>query len=315
MKKNTFWSLALVAVLAAAVTAVWLDPTQAIRGYLQGDAFFAGRPVRYWRQALKSQDPAVQQEASRSLEQGGGAAMPVLVALLADSSADSWESAESRWRAADLLGKLGPEAADATPALLRALADDDLHVRTVAAASLGLVARKESAAEVVPGLNALVEAGGPASAAASRSLSKFGPRAETAVPPLVKALKAQDSEARWNAARTLGKIGPAAQRAVPALIEAMKDGDAKVREHAAEAVGDIGPAAKDAIPALTKALADENARVRRDAVRSLGQIGPAAKSALPAVEGLLKDADANVREAATRTQRILSGGPAPEKAS
>src|SRR5262245_53864933 len=39
--------LALFAILAA--LAVWLEPTRVVWGWLRGDAFYDGRPTRYWR--------------------------------------------------------------------------------------------------------------------------------------------------------------------------------------------------------------------------------------------------------------------------
>src|SRR5262249_29792694 len=152
--------------------------TYVLRGHLRGEVFYRGRPASYWRQALRSQDPAVSAEAVRQLHDGGQSAVPVLVALLKGNAASGWGAAEARWKAADLLGQLGPEARDAVGPLVEALGDEDLHVRAVAAASLGAVTPREAAQEAVPGLTALLATGGPACTAAAKALSRFGPEAE-----------------------------------------------------------------------------------------------------------------------------------------
>ena len=113
---------------------------------------------------------------------------------------------EVRYSAARALGKIGPKAEKAVPALVRALKDKNEYVRQWAASALG----------------------------------KIGPKAEKAVPALTEALKD-----RWpgiraqDAAVALGKIGPAAEKAVPALTEALKDEKVYVRKAAKEALAKI----------------------------------------------------------------------------
>ena len=43
------WSLLLVTLAAFAV---WLEPTRVVWGWLRGDAFYDGRPTRWWRGQL-----------------------------------------------------------------------------------------------------------------------------------------------------------------------------------------------------------------------------------------------------------------------
>lgn len=289
MKKGLVLGLAGLLVLLG--VAVWLEPTGVALGWLHGEAFYRDRPTRYWRKGLTSGDPKTQVEAHAALKEGGRSAVPVLIELLRDASP------EVRWQAADLLGQAGPaERRDtaAKDALVRALQDDDPHVRAVAASSLSVLGDAGPAA--IPVLRDMLTTG--ERLAALKALVRYGAEAEPAIPRLVDLLHDGDSEVRWRAAMTLGKIGPVARNAVPALVAALKDEDALVREHAAEALGDIGPDAKEAVPALTTALRDPDARVRRDAVRSLGQIGVAARSAAPAIRPLLNDKEERVRRAA-----------------
>jgi HEAT repeat protein len=276
-------------VLAVLGLTVWLEPTAVVRGWLGGEAFYQDRPTRYWSVALTDADPKRQFEAHQALKDGGPAALPVLMELLQNGA-----NAEVRWKAADLLRQRGPEAAEAAPALVRALHDDDPHVRAVAAAALAAVGH--AGPEAIPVLRYLLSTDDRLQAV--KTLAQYGPEAAPAISKLIDLLHDSDSEVRWNAARTLGKIGPAAQSSAPALIAALKDDDALVREHAAESLGQLGPGTKEAVPALVAVLHDPDARVRRDAVRSLGQRGEEARSASQAIRELLNDKDAKVRKAA-----------------
>ena len=152
------------------------------------------------------------------------------------------------------LGRIGPAAKDAVPALIAALKDEDGDVRM----------------EVV------------------RTLREIGPAAEDAVPALITALKDEIWDVRGSAANALREIGPAAEDAVPALITALKDEIWDVRGSAADALREIGPAA---VPALIAVLKDEDSDVRMEVVRTLGRIGPAAKDAVLEIVRSYRNAD------------------------
>jgi hypothetical protein len=293
---------AVLIVLALIAAGAWFEPTHIVRGWLRGEPTYQSRPAAWWRERLVSQEPADQAEYPRRLQAGGADAVPVLTDLLRAPEA------EVRWRAADILGKIGPAAAPASAQLAAALHDGDSHVRTVAAQALGEIGPKGVDPAVVPGLVELLSTGDRLPAL--RALASIGPAAAPAISEIARVLREDpDATTRWNAARTLGKIGPAAKTAIPALVQAMGDDpDALVREHAAEALGDIGPDAAEAVADLAKACKDPSHKVRRDAVRSLGQIGAPAKAALPQVEALLKDPEAIVREAAETAKRKITGG-------
>lgn len=277
-----------------AVVAIVLDPTKTVLGKLRGEAFFQSRPTSYWAGALRA-DPAKQADAQARLEQGGGEAVPVLVGLLRDYSAR--DDAELRWKAAEILAKLGPDANESGSALVAALRDPDPHVQAVCASALAKVGVPADIA--VPLLGELLKSGD--AVVVARALSQYKAAASPALPALVELLQdeSRSVEARWNAARTIGKIGPEAVSAVPALMKFLKDKDGTLREHCAEAIGDIGPGVgPEAITALIPVLSDPVTRVRRDAVRSLGYIGPAAREAVPEIKKLVEDKEEMVREAA-----------------
>jgi HEAT repeat protein len=291
MKRRFLMSLGVVLALLA--FGVWIEPTGVVLGWVNGEQFYQNRPTRYWSKALASSDPATQEQTHQALKDGGRAAVPVLVEVLQKE-----DNADARWKAADLLGRLGPAGRQipaALSALAAALKDANSHVRAVAATALASIG--PAGPEAIPALQELLAT--PDCLPALRALAQYGPDAAPAIGKIVPLLRHEgDSEIRWNAARTLAKIGPAAKEAAPMLVEAMKDPDPLVREHAAEALGCIGPEAKETIQDLVKVLKDPDARVRRDAVRSLGQMGAAAKSAVESIRPLLQDKEERVRKAA-----------------
>lgn len=303
MKKIVLFVVALVILLG--IGAVVLDPTRVLQGYIQGERFFQGRPTSYWKRALADHNPTAQEETLKAFKGGGEAAAPVLAELLKENRKSDWAGAEARWRAAELLGEIGPDARAAVPALATALLESDPHVRKVAADALGAIHQEPQVA--VPALAEMLKTGECLDAV--KALAKFGPEAHAALPALLDLLKDKDGTVRWQAVYALGKIGPEAKEAVPALLTALRtDEDPLVREHSAESLGQIGAEAKTVVPALIQALKDPDQRIRRDAARSLGQFGPNALSAIPALTELLKgEKVARVRDAADKALKILTG--------
>ncbi|MFQ5796574.1 MAG: HEAT repeat domain-containing protein [Candidatus Bipolaricaulia bacterium] len=119
--------------------------------------------------------------------------------------------------------------------LIEALMDDDVFVLIAAAEALGRMG--PAARDAVP---ALVEAlGDPQSLMrrhAAEALRRIGP---DAVPALIEALMDRDWRVSQAAAWALGEIGPDARDAVLALTEALQDELYFVREAAAEALEKI----------------------------------------------------------------------------
>jgi HEAT repeat protein len=295
MKKTVCISAVVLLVI---LLVIWLEPTRVLIGRLQGDAFFQGRPSRYWAGQLMSEDPP------EALGDSSGKSTAVLRQLLV-TSGDDERATTLRWTAADLLGKIGPAAQQASEDLIRALDDPDPHVRGVAAASLPAVERRADV--VVPWLIELLST--EQRTVAARALSQYGEQADSALPELVRILRdtTLDTEARWNAARTIGKMRAHGAPAIAALTDSLKDAASTVREHAAEALGDIGPPSAPTVPALVAMFQDPAPRVRRDAARSLGQIGVADAAAVEALKGLLADSEAIVRDAAKTALKLLTG--------
>jgi HEAT repeat protein len=188
---------------------------------------------------------------------------------------------EMRCAAMEALGRIGPAAKSAVPALVRAL---ELKGESPNY-SIEDCDRCRIAAEAIGGI---------------------GPDAEAAVPSLVKLLGTwvNDGGVTNSAiAEALGRIGPAA---VPAIIQCLRDG--KGDGMAALALGMIGPPARAAVPELIKLLDNEYMPARIDAAWALGRIGPAAAEAVPRLEAMLKDREV-LSAAAAEALKNIRGEP------
>jgi HEAT repeat protein len=215
------------------------------------------------------------------------------------------------------LAALGPDAAAAVPALLKALDDDDTQVRRGAITALGRIGPKARAA--VPALTqALEDKNRDYRFLALRALAGIGPESGLGIPELMRAyqLAAPPSSGadlnypqRVDICKLLGEQGAKAEKAVPLLVEALKDMQPGVRRAAADALEAIGPAA---IPTVVKAFplaADPQSGVAREEVlKLLKRFGPkAAKEAKGVIEAL-KSPEPAVRRAAV--EFFASLGPA-----
>jgi HEAT repeat protein len=148
-----------------------------------------------------------------------------------------------RCTAADILRGLGPDAADAVPALIACFADSDVEVRRSC-------------------VFALVDIG----YALTGKLSYVA----RAVTPLTRMLEDNDAECRSLAASALGAIGSSAESAVGSLLPLLSDADSDVRRASAQALGDIG--AVTTVPQLRKLLADADREVSEIAAEAIAKL-------------------------------------------
>ncbi|UCG63712.1 MAG: HEAT repeat domain-containing protein [Deltaproteobacteria bacterium] len=253
---------------------------------------------------------------------------PQSVAKLIKALGDN--ESEVRMNAAEALGRIGPDANEAGPALIEALSDSDYAVRYSAAEALG-----EIGYDTKEAIRALIKAlGDPDSDVrwrAASALGSIGLDAKEAVPALIHALGDDHHRVRYSAAEALGKMGAGAKEAVPALTKMLGNepyglrviarsaleaigadpqelipslelflvhGTLEVRREAAEMLGNIGPGAKEAVPALIKALGNHVAYVRMEALKAIGKVGATAESVGPALTEVLNDPDPDVRQEA-----------------
>ena len=100
-------------------------------------------------------------------------------------------------------------------------------------------------------------------------LEHMGPSSARAIPALIASL--DDSANRDWAAAALGRIGPKAESAVTPLIGLLESDDIGVRICAIRSLGEIGAPSKPAVPRLQQCLRDER-RVNIAAEHALRQI-------------------------------------------
>jgi HEAT repeat protein len=256
------------------------------------------------------------------------AAVPKLAPLLKDPKP------AVRERAVHALGRIGPGAVDALPAVVDA-----------ARAADGAPAYGQALAEIgpkaLPVLLGVLQKGKPEEGKwVMRVLHNFGP---PAVPVLAEALKNPDPEMRSAAAAALGEMGrdgaaassalfaltkdsvPSVQaaglralvavhadtgRLKPLLEAGLKNSHPGVRKAAAAGLASLGDTAALGVNGLVDLLDDENPAGRLAAVQALGQLGPKAE---PAVQPLLAHLDDPVLQgAALETLGLI--GPASEPA-
>jgi HEAT repeat protein len=203
---------------------------------------------------------------------------------------------------ADLLGRLGPDALAAIPALLRVLTEPtDENVAGIdkerenlarsAAFALGKIAPgSPSCEEVVTALTEVARSGHQISQGpAAWALSDFGMKAAAAVPVLIRMVR------EVKPARGVGNPVPWA-------------GGAAREEAAARTLGLIAPdtpAADEAVTALVTLLECDWPPTRAAAIEALERFGAKAASAIPKVRVLRDDPDFQVKRVAARAVRVL----------
>ena len=206
------------------------------------------------------------------------------------------------------------------------------HLLAVLIACVSLLCTQRVQAQTVQsGLQRLKAKNASTRAVGAGILEELGPKAASAVPDLIVALKVSDaevriavadalkaigaqlttglkdpaSEVRFAAADTLGHLGLPASAALPALVIALKDPDEDVRTYVSLAITRMAPKAAFAVPNLIEALSDKHWKVQSNAEYALGLIGVLAASALPDLTKALKDSNPVVRDfASTNIQRI-----------
>lgn len=223
-----------------------------------------------------------------------------------------------RSAAADALGRLGPAAVRALPALQALLSDPDPAIGTIAADALARMGDVAS-----PAVAALVGClhDQPAIDALETLLERLPPSRVAELPELERRLGAF-AERRAAVVHALGKIGPAAKdQASEIVLRAMLDGRVQPRQAwtlramgvAPEAgaivtrvlaenprVGwpamaileHLGPdAGAAAVPVLASRLRSERDSERDLAADALGAMGPAASGAVPALLSALDEVE------------------------
>ena len=255
--------------------------------------------------ALRSTDDAVRCDVIESFSwypSAAGNSIPLLTAMLNDGCPGV------RARAAEAIGRTGPEGASAVGALVRSLTDPDEWVRRESASALGNIGPTAGAsAEALAG--AIRSDDWNVAISASWALGKLGASANAAIPTAERMMKSPVVNDRRLAVRIWGRLGASAPGSIPALELALQDENPWVRSAAAEALSWWGRSAKPILPALLKALDDRATRYW--ATKALGNLGPDARPARPMLEELLMNADRDLAEAITEALKNIQGEAPP----
>ncbi len=203
----------------------------------------------------------------------------------------------ARMKAANELGFMRADAAEAVSTLVDALEDNYEPVRRNAIYALGAIgkpaveplidalAAEKEAFDMEPILHICDAAHGLAATGASET-----------VPTLITALQAASENVRASAAYALGEMGAVASEAVDGLIALLIDGSEEVRRHAISALGMIKVPVSKTVPALVDVLEDrEDTDLAFFAAQALTRIGPDAAEAIPALREALMSESAYVR--------------------
>lgn len=172
-----------------------------------------------------------------------------------------------------LLGKLGPIASSAVPAISNSLKDPNLRIKLAAIETLGKIGPRAKSA--IPSLILmLTDKSERVLEVVATALANIDPEwaAYSGVTDVIGTLAKQLGNAGHSgdlAVRAFTKIGPPS---VSALVKVLRSGDRIARQNAARALGQIGIAAGAAIPALTEALQDEQLDVRDEVRKALTHI-------------------------------------------
>jgi len=247
---------------------------------------YSKKTVAKWIEALKDQEnPENAAEARQALGPNGPYAKSAIPALI---DALDERKLPIRSEVAETLADYGPPV---LTDLVQALKRPEFLVRAGAIEAIKKVnVRSNESAKAV--IDTLKDENPGVRAMAAWCLATTGGESDKTVPALILALQDNDYRVRAAVVHSLGTMGRRAEPAVPALEAALKDKESIVRHEAAGALMTIGPSAKAAVPALIEALKNKNTSNDRDRIaQTLGWIGPAAAEAIPALIEALQEPD------------------------
>ena len=184
-----------------------------------------------------------------------------------------------------MLGTHGKKTKEAVSALIKALEDEDIPVRTTAAGSLGQIG--EEPAHAVPALMGLLKRSkrptsqkyGDQRIIVAGALVGFGQKGEGAI-PYMRAIfrdKTESANARFYALQVLGDFGPSAKDAVADIIAIIKveEQDFELKRLQRLALTELprfGPTAKDALPTLQSIVDDGRSYLEFHAGETIDEI-------------------------------------------
>jgi HEAT repeat protein len=238
--------------------------------------------------ALREDEAQLRWEAAGALGAIGGPARAELVAALTNKDPNV------RRAAAYGLGESIPPEPATVEALLRALGDQEVSVRAMAASSVSALGTNALAWVMESFRRGDVQA----RQSAARAFGALRSARDVTVPALVEMSQDKNPASRLVAIQTLAGLGLPNRQMIEAYKSLLKDPAEEVRLAAVLALSTGRFHAKTVLPALTECLGDDSPKVREGAARALGAIGAGAKPALPELARLAQDKEEPVRAAA-----------------
>lgn len=176
------------------------------------------------------------------------------------------------------IGRMGPEAKAAAPAITHLLNHKDGFVRIHSALALSRMQSSPADAvqTVVDGIKS-TDAGLRSFAVAV--LPEMGPQAADALNSLSESLADQNGYVRLHAAEVLIRYDKWSYQSLDVLLGCLREKDENLRWLAVYSLAELAPESQEAVDALLKASRDPAMKVKVGAVYALGEIGPFAKGA------------------------------------
>lgn len=252
----------------------------------------AKKATRSAEQLQKDLESALKEPAPAGPSSGAGStpSAATLVSLCPAAKGELRETlralntsdSESLKRDLHRIGRMGPEAAAAAPAIRQLLNHKDGYVRIHAA--LALTRMQQSSPEVIQAVIGGLKSTDPGLRSfAAATLAEMGPGAGEALKILANSLEDRDGYVRLHAAEVLIRYEQWSYRSLETLLECLTDKDENVRWLATYSLAELAPEAPEAVAALAKATRDPVPKVQIGAVYALGEIGPFAKKSAPAL--------------------------------
>ncbi|MCH8193289.1 MAG: HEAT repeat domain-containing protein [Planctomycetes bacterium] len=240
-------------------------------------------------------------------------------------------------QAADLLGRIGPPAADAVIPLINSVTGDraagaraayrqaltdigpvavprllesleTTRMEDITAEHWVVICLREMGLEVVASLNEHLSHEHPHARLCSiLALTGMGKDAGDSEALLLDHFDDPDSRVRAAAIPAAVAVAKQPDRLLDRIGPLLDDDDARVRLGAAVAVSSIGSNAVSLVPELTAMLDDPDMNVRCGAVTALGGIGPRAEGACEPIAKLLGSHDEGLKLAAVRALGEIGG--------
>jgi hypothetical protein len=213
----------------------------------------------------------------------------------------------------NLLCRLGNDATLATPAMVRALQDEDASVRQLAIsfftdtedenARLNRIAPQAKRKLLPHFIRALRDTSSNWGLRnnAALALSFYPEQSAILAPVLEPALSDPAPQVRLLAAQAMHRVAPAAitkAKAVPVVIDILKHTDDQIAYRAARLLGEMRQESSLAVPALIEAAQGSNGLIAGAALQALARFPDQAQTIVPALRNVLDRPEGHLRRAA-----------------